>query len=48
VIVREGLPMHLTATGTATRRSLVLVLHDSAQPWVTPAPHFVPKGLCHG
>jgi quercetin dioxygenase-like cupin family protein len=29
VIVRGGLPMHLTAIGKETRRSLVLILHDS-------------------
>jgi len=46
VIVPGGPPMHLTATGTETRRALVLVLHDSAQPPTTPAPDWTPKGLC--
>jgi quercetin dioxygenase-like cupin family protein len=46
VIVPGGPPMHLTATGTETRRSLVLILHDSAQPSTTPAPDWTPKGLC--
>jgi quercetin dioxygenase-like cupin family protein len=46
VIVREGLPMHLTATGTAQRRALVLILHDSSQPASTPAQDWKPKGLC--
>ena len=46
VIVPGGLPMHLTATGTETRRSLVLVLHDSTQPAGIPAPDWTPKGLC--
>jgi len=46
VIVPGGPPMHLTATGTETRRSLVLILHDAAQPPTTPAPDWTPKGLC--
>ena len=46
VIVRGGLPMHLTATGTDTRRALVLILHDSSQPSATPANDWTPKGLC--
>lgn len=46
VIVPGGPPMHLTATGTETRRALVLILHDSAQPPTTPAPDWTPKGLC--
>jgi quercetin dioxygenase-like cupin family protein len=46
VIVPGGPPMHLTATGTETRRALVLVLHDSTQPPTTPEREWVPKGLC--
>jgi len=46
VIVPGGPPMHLTATGTDTRRALVLVLHDSTQPPTTPAPDWTPRGLC--
>ena len=46
VVVPGGLPMHLTATGTETRRALVLVLHDSKQPAGSPAPDWTPKGLC--
>jgi quercetin dioxygenase-like cupin family protein len=46
VIVPGGPPMHLTATGTETRRALVLVLHDSTQPPTTPAPDWTPRGLC--
>ena len=46
VIVPGGPPMHLTATGTEIRRALVLILNDSAQPPTTPAPDWVPKGLC--
>jgi quercetin dioxygenase-like cupin family protein len=46
VIVPGGPPMHLTATGTETRRALVLILHDSTQPPTTPAPDWTPRGLC--
>jgi quercetin dioxygenase-like cupin family protein len=46
VIVPGGPPMHLTATGTETRRSLVLILHDSTRAPTTPAPDWTPKGLC--
>ncbi len=46
VIVPQGPPMELTATGTEVRRALVLVLHDSAQPATSPASDWSPKGLC--
>jgi len=46
VIVPGGPPMHLTATGTEQRRSLVLILHDAAHNPTTPRRDFVPKGLC--
>ena len=46
VIVPGGPPMHLTATGTETRRALVLILHDSSQQATSPAPDWTPKGLC--
>ena len=46
VIVPGGPPMHLTATGTETRRALVLILHDSTLPPTTPARDWTPKGLC--
>jgi quercetin dioxygenase-like cupin family protein len=46
VIVPDGPPMHLTATGTETRRALVLILHDSSQPDTTLAHDWTPKGLC--
>lgn len=48
VIVPGGPPMHLTATGTETRRALVLILHDSTQPPTTPVHDWQPKGLCLG
>jgi quercetin dioxygenase-like cupin family protein len=46
VIVPAGPPMELTATGTETRRALVLILHDSSQPHTSPASDWTPKGLC--
>jgi quercetin dioxygenase-like cupin family protein len=46
VIVPEGPPMHLTATGTVTRRALVLILHDAAQRATTVTNAWTPKGLC--
>ncbi len=46
VIVPGGPPMHLTATGTETRRALVLILHDASQPATTLASDWTPKGLC--
>jgi quercetin dioxygenase-like cupin family protein len=46
VIVPFGPPMELTATGTETRRALVLILHDSTQPHTTVATDWKPKGLC--
>lgn len=46
VIVAEGLPMRLTATGTEKRQALVLILHSSDKPATTPAHDWHPKGLC--
>lgn len=46
VIVPAGHSMHLTATGTETRRSLVLILHPSALPPSTLVHDWVPKGRC--
>ena len=45
-IVQAGPPMHLTATGTEPRRSVALILHESSQRSVSPAPDWTPKGLC--
>lgn len=47
VIIREGLPMQLTATGTEVRRGLVLVLHTSSEPASVPASDWQPAGLCN-
>ena len=46
VIVPQGPPMELTATGTETRRALVLILHDSTLPATTVTSDWQPKGLC--
>jgi quercetin dioxygenase-like cupin family protein len=46
VIIPEGPPMHLTATGTEVRRALVLILHGSSKPATTMAHDWMPKGLC--
>lgn len=40
--------MTLVATGTEVRRSLFLVLHQTAHGWTTPAPEWTPNGLCKG
>ncbi len=45
-MVRGGLPMRLTGTGTGPRRSLVLILQDSSKPWLMLATDWTPKGLC--
>jgi len=46
VIVPGGPPMHLTATGSTQRRSLVLILHESSKPATTLVKDWTPKGLC--
>lgn len=46
VIVPEGEPMELTATGAAMRRGLVLVLHSSAKPHTTVVTDWHASGLC--
>ena len=46
MLVRDGLPMMLTGTGTGPRRSLVLILQDTTLPRSTPAHDWTPKGLC--
>lgn len=45
-VVPEGPPMALSSSGTETRKSVLLVLHDASQPWVTVASDWKPKGLC--
>jgi quercetin dioxygenase-like cupin family protein len=46
VIAPMGLAMHLTATGTEQRRSIVLILHHSSEPATTMVHDWIPKGLC--
>lgn len=54
MLAPEGWPMAISSLGTDTRRTVVLVLHRSDQPYVMPvdsnpeAPHaqWKPKGLC--
>ena len=45
-MVREGPSMSIQGVGTETRRSVLLVLHDSSQHWVTQVSDWKPKGLC--
>jgi quercetin dioxygenase-like cupin family protein len=45
-IVPEGPPMALSSVGAEKRRSVVLVLHDTSQPWITRMVDWKPKGLC--
>jgi quercetin dioxygenase-like cupin family protein len=44
--VEAGPPMMLTSIGSETRRSLVLVLHDSEQPWMTVTTNWRPVASC--
>jgi hypothetical protein len=47
LLIDGDTPMRLTSAGSELRRSLVLILHDSAQPWKVPsATSWTPKGLC--
>jgi len=46
VVAPMGLAMHLTATGTEQRRSIVLILHHSSEPATTMVHDWIPKGLC--
>ena len=45
-MVRGGVPMILTGTGTTVRRSLVLILQDAAKPRSVLATDWTPAGLC--
>ena len=46
MMVPAGVPMMLFGIGSTVRRSLVLILQDASQPRSTPAPDWVPTGLC--
>ena len=45
-VVPAGPPMMLTSVGTETRRALVLVLHDTSEPWMTVATDWTPTKEC--
>ena len=45
-LVRGGLPMLLMATGSETRRGIVLILHDASQPPTIMEHAWKPSGLC--
>jgi quercetin dioxygenase-like cupin family protein len=47
LLIDGDVPMRLSSVGSEMRRSLVLLLHDAAQPWKVPiASSWVPRGLC--
>ena len=47
LLIDGDVPMQLTSVGSEVRRSLVLILHDAAQPWKVPAASpWMPVGLC--
>ena len=46
VLVRAGVPMMLTGTGTGPRRSVVLILQDATKPRSTLATDWTPRQLC--
>lgn len=48
IFVPEGEPMELVATGTQTRRGIVLVLHASDRPHTTVVSDWKSTGLCSG
>ncbi len=45
-MVEEGPRMSLVGIGRETRRAVLLVLHDSSQPWMKLVNDWQPKGLC--
>ena len=45
-VVAGGVPMKLYGAGDRTRRALVLILHDAAQPVVIRHPDWQPRDLC--
>lgn len=46
IVVPEGTPMELVASGTETRRGIILVLHSSARPATTVVTDWKSTGLC--
>jgi quercetin dioxygenase-like cupin family protein len=45
-VAPQGLFMTVQGVGEEVRRALVVVLHDSTQPWQTFTSDWTPKGLC--
>jgi len=45
-LVPQGPSMRLSSVGAEMRRSVLLVLHDTSQPWITYESDWKPKGLC--
>jgi len=45
-VVPEGPPMALSGIGDDIRRSVVLVIHDSSEPWMTVTSDWAPQGRC--
>ena len=45
-VIVQGPPMAISSVGTEIRRSVLVVLHDSTEPWITTDPVWKPKGLC--
>jgi hypothetical protein len=45
-IIPSDIPVTILATGSEQRRSLWLVLHESAHHWTAPVRDWTPKGLC--
>jgi quercetin dioxygenase-like cupin family protein len=45
-VVPEGPPMALSGIGAETRRSVLLVMHESVQPWMTVSSDWKPQGRC--
>jgi quercetin dioxygenase-like cupin family protein len=45
-IVPQGPPMMLSTVGSETRRSVLIVLHESDQPWTWPVSDWQPPGRC--
>ncbi len=47
LMIRQGPPMLLMATGPDLRRGFALILHDRSQPPTTLTHDWQPRGLCH-
>ncbi|MEP7001954.1 MAG: hypothetical protein ABI969_15815 [bacterium] len=45
-MVPQGPPMSISVVGPDTRRAVLLVLHPTAEPWVSSAADWTPKGTC--